>query len=115
MPWSYPDNVPDSMKYLKPSIQKKGISIANAILRNGGDEGIAISTGIKKAKQLHSKVKSFQKTASLNWATDAANSQMDVINQTKSINAAVVMPKLSKLHQPKSFNSNFSQIGKISA
>ena len=62
MPYSYKDgNIPESMKYLKPSIQKKGISIANAILRNGGSEGVAISTGIKKAKELHKK--KIEKTA----------------------------------------------------
>jgi uncharacterized protein YdaT len=52
MPWSYPDNVPISMKYFKPSIQKKAISIANAILKNGGSEGTAIATGIKRSKGL---------------------------------------------------------------
>jgi len=56
MPWSYPDNVPPSMKYFKPSIQKKAIRIANHVLETSGDEGMAISTGIKKAKQ-HSLIK----------------------------------------------------------
>jgi len=51
MPWSYPENVPESAKYLKPSIQKKVVAISNAILRNGGDEGVAISTAIKKSKE----------------------------------------------------------------
>lgn len=52
MPWSYKDgNVPDAVKFLKPSIQKKAISVANAILRNGGSEGIAIAKGIKVAKK----------------------------------------------------------------
>ena len=52
MPWSYPDNVPNAMIHFKPSIQKKAISIANAILKNGGQEGTAIATGIKKSKGL---------------------------------------------------------------
>ena len=71
MPWSYPDNVPDSMKYMKPSIQKKAISIANAVLRNGGEEGTAIATGIKGAKRMHDKKGSIVKVAAeqqKNWA-----------------------------------------------
>lgn len=55
MPWTYPSDVPDSMKYLKPSIQRKAVSIANAILRNGADEGTAIATAIKNAKKHHDK------------------------------------------------------------
>ena len=55
MPWEYPNNVPASARYLKPSIQRKVVAISNAILRNGGDEGMAISTAIKKAKELHKK------------------------------------------------------------
>ena len=60
MPWSYPDNPIDSAKFMKPSIQRKAISIANAILENGGNESTAIATGIKKAKELAT-VKSFKK------------------------------------------------------
>ena len=63
MPWSYPDNVPASMKYLKPSIQKKGIAIANHVLETTGDEGKAIAIGISKAKSVHDK-KSLVKLAS---------------------------------------------------
>lgn len=66
MPWSYPDNVPPSMKYFKPSIQKKAISIANHTLKNTGDEGISIATGIKKAK-LHHNSKSLVKLAMVRY------------------------------------------------
>jgi len=111
MPWSYPDNPPDSVKHFKPSIQKKTIAIANAILRNGGDEGVAIATGIKKAKELH--IKSFKKTASLNWADDAANSQMNVMHQTQAMNNAIMRPKMQKLQQPKSFKVNFASVGNV--
>lgn len=57
MPWSEHD-YPSSMKNLKPTVRKKAIEISNAILRNGSSEGIAIATGIKKAKA--SAVKSFK-------------------------------------------------------
>jgi len=62
MPWSYPDNVPASMKYLKPSIQKKAIAISNHVLQATGDEGKAIAIGISKAKSVHDK-KSLVKVA----------------------------------------------------
>lgn len=55
MPWQYPNNIPDSMKYLKPSIQKKAIAIANHVLDNTSDEGKAIAIGIAKAKKVHDK------------------------------------------------------------
>lgn len=115
MPWQYPSNVPDSMKYLKPSIQKKGISIANAILENGGSESIAIATGIKKAKELHSKAKSFKKTASLNWAADAAENQERVLAQTQAAGNTTVNALALKLTRPKSFRDNFSNIGRVIA
>ena len=113
MPWSYPDNIPDSVKFLKPSIQKKAINIANHVLESTGNEGMAIATGIKKAKQLH--IKTFKKTASFNWADDAANAQQNIMHQTQAMNNAVVQPKLKGLTQPKSFKTSFSHVGKISA
>ena len=51
MPWSM-DNIPPSMQHFKPEIQAKAIAIANAILKSGGSESVAIATGIKKAKQM---------------------------------------------------------------
>ena len=55
MPWQFPNDVPNSKKYLKPSIQKKAIAIANHILETTGDEGKAIAIGISKAKSVHDK------------------------------------------------------------
>lgn len=68
MPWQYPENVPPSMKYLKPSIQKKAIAIANHVLTNTGDEGKSIAIGIAKAKKVHDK-KGLVKLAASPWAT----------------------------------------------
>ena len=113
MPWSFPDNIPTSMKHFNPSIQKKAIAIANHVLESTGDEGMAIATGIKKAKQ--SAVKTFKKTASLNWADDAANAQMNIMHQTQGMNNAVVMPKIRKFHQPTSMRANFSSVGQINS
>jgi Skp family chaperone for outer membrane proteins len=64
MPWDYKSgNIPTSMKYLKPSIQKKAISIANHVLLSTGDEGKAIAVGISKAKSVHDKKGSLVKLA----------------------------------------------------
>jgi hypothetical protein len=52
MPWSEND-YPDSMKNLSPAVRKDAIEIANAILKDGGDDGVAIATGIKQAKKKH--------------------------------------------------------------
>ncbi len=52
MPWTDED-YPNSMKNLDPKIRSKAISIANAILKNGSKEGVAIATGIKKAKEMN--------------------------------------------------------------
>jgi hypothetical protein len=49
MPWTKTD-YPNSMKNLSPNRREKAISIANAILREGGDEGMAIATGISRSK-----------------------------------------------------------------
>ncbi len=50
MPWSK-DNYPDSMKSLPAKTRKKAIEIANAMLRDGEDEGKAIRVAIHQAKQ----------------------------------------------------------------
>jgi len=52
MPWDYKTNKPSAMKYLHPKIQRKAIAIANAMVETGSDDGIAIATGIKKAKHM---------------------------------------------------------------
>lgn len=50
MPWNK-KNYPVSMKNLPVAVRNKAIEIANAILEDGHtDEGIAIATGISRAK-----------------------------------------------------------------
>jgi len=50
MPWSK-GNYPDSMKNLPAAVRNKAVEIANAMLtERGADEGIAIATGISRAK-----------------------------------------------------------------
>ena len=49
MPWSSSD-FPSSMKKLSPEARRYAISIANGILKDGGEEGTAIATGISRAE-----------------------------------------------------------------
>lgn len=59
MPWSAND-YPTAMNSLSPEVRRKAIEIANAILKETGDEGKAIATGIAKAKELKGKKGSAQ-------------------------------------------------------
>jgi uncharacterized protein YdaT len=50
MPWpkgDYPPSYKNQPKYLR----EKAVEIANEILKESGDEGIAIATGLKKARE----------------------------------------------------------------
>ncbi|MCE0724037.1 MULTISPECIES: DUF2188 domain-containing protein [Legionella] len=50
MPWSKSD-YPDAMKNLSSSTREKAIEIANALLKEGYEEGRAISIAIDRAKK----------------------------------------------------------------
>jgi uncharacterized protein YdaT len=50
MPW-YNGNYPPSYKNQPEHIRNKATQIANEILEEDGDEGIAIATGLKKARE----------------------------------------------------------------
>ena len=50
MPWNE-DYYPTSMRNLDPAIRTKAIEIANALLEEGMDEGMAIRIAIAKAKE----------------------------------------------------------------
>ena len=50
MPWSM-NNLPESAKGLSDAQKTKFIGIANAMLKSGTDEGTAIATAMKKAKE----------------------------------------------------------------
>ncbi len=50
MPWpkgDYPPSYKNQPKYLR----EKAVEIANEVLKESGDEGIAIATGLKKARE----------------------------------------------------------------
>jgi uncharacterized protein YdaT len=57
MPW-YNGDYPPSYKNLPIDIREKAVDIANAILEESGDEGLAIATGVKRAKEMLKKDKS---------------------------------------------------------
>jgi hypothetical protein len=51
MPWT-PERPPLSMRKLPPKVRRKAVEIANALLREGTDEGKAIRIAIAKARAL---------------------------------------------------------------
>lgn len=50
MPWS-PEYFPASMRKLSEPVRLKAIEIANALLADGMDEGLAIRIAIAKSKE----------------------------------------------------------------
>jgi uncharacterized protein YdaT len=50
MPWTS-DYYPSSMRHLAPAVREKAIEIANALLAEQMDEGMAIRVAIARAKQ----------------------------------------------------------------
>jgi len=49
MPWT-PERPPTAMRRLAPEVRAKAVEIANALLREGRDEGSAIRIAIARAK-----------------------------------------------------------------
>jgi len=54
MPW-YNGDYPPSYKNQPLTLRQKAVEIANELLLNGADEGVAIATGLKRARQILSK------------------------------------------------------------
>lgn len=50
MPWTKGD-YPPSYKNQPKQIREKAVEIANEILKESGDEGLAIATGLSKARE----------------------------------------------------------------
>lgn len=50
MPW-YNGDYPPSYKNQPRNIREKAVEIANEILKDAGDEGLAIATGLRKARK----------------------------------------------------------------
>ncbi|WP_448702843.1 hypothetical protein ACFGVR_10860 [Mucilaginibacter sp. AW1-3] len=50
MPW-YNGDYPPSYKNQPPRLRAKAVEIANEIIQESGEEGIAIATGLKKARE----------------------------------------------------------------
>ena len=51
MPWPK-GAYPPSYKNLPVKLRNKAVEIANAILEESGDEGLAIATGLKRAREV---------------------------------------------------------------
>jgi uncharacterized protein YdaT len=50
MPW-YNGNYPPSYKNQPLKLRNKAVEIANALLQEGVSEGVAIATGLKRARE----------------------------------------------------------------
>jgi uncharacterized protein YdaT len=50
MPW-YNGDYPPSYKNQPEELREKAVEIANALLEEGTEEGIAIATGLKRARE----------------------------------------------------------------
>ena len=60
MPW-YNRDYPPSYKNQPIKIREKAVEIANALLEEGAPEGIAIATGLKRAREFFKKKKKNKK------------------------------------------------------
>jgi uncharacterized protein YdaT len=56
MPW-YNGDFPPSYKNQPVELRNKAVEIANELLINGAGEGVAIATGLKKAREFFAKEK----------------------------------------------------------
>jgi len=56
MPW-YNGDFPPSYKNQPIRLRKKAVEIANELLLHGASEGVAIATGLKRARQVFAKAK----------------------------------------------------------
>lgn len=56
MPW-YNGDYPPSYKNQPAKLREKAVEIANEVLAETGDEGLAIATGLKRARQHFKKEK----------------------------------------------------------
>jgi uncharacterized protein YdaT len=57
MPW-YNGNYPPSYKNQPIPLREKAVEIANQLLEQGADEGVAIATGLKRARLFFKKLQS---------------------------------------------------------
>ena len=62
MPW-YNGDFPPSYKNQPVKLRNKATEIANELLLNGAEEGIAIATGLKRAREFFAKEKENKKPA----------------------------------------------------
>nr|WP_294781087.1 hypothetical protein [uncultured Flavobacterium sp.] len=89
MPW-YNGDYPPSYKNQPQEVREKAVEIANALLQDGADEGTAIATGLKQARELLENHKSDQEDENL-------IQEFEENMKGKSMGEATDPSKLSKL------------------
>jgi uncharacterized protein YdaT len=60
MPW-YNGDFPPSYKNQPEPLRSKAVEIANELLLNGAPEGVAIATGLKRAREIFANYRRKQK------------------------------------------------------
>ncbi|MDQ0641123.1 uncharacterized protein YdaT [Pedobacter sp. W3I1] len=65
MPW-YNGDYPPSYKNQPAALREKAVEIANALLGEGMEEGVAIATGLKRAREHFEKEKDLDDDDSFN-------------------------------------------------
>lgn len=68
MPW-YNGDFPPSYKNQPVRLRNKAVEIANELLLNGAEEGVAIATGLKRAREFFAKKNEGKKTISVKSKT----------------------------------------------
>lgn len=89
MPW-YNGDYPPSYKNQPVELREKAVEIANALLLDGAEEGIAIATGLKQASEL---LENHKRDDENNLLNDELKQNM----KGKSIEEATDPSKLTKI------------------
>ncbi|WP_426485228.1 hypothetical protein [Flavobacterium sp. 2] len=89
MPW-YNGDYPPSYKNQSAELREKAVEIANALLLDGAEEGMAIATGLKQARELLKNYKS-------NDEDNLLNEKLKQNMKGKSIEEATDPSKLDKI------------------
>jgi len=85
MPW-YKGDYPPSYKNQPAEVREKAVEIANALLQDGAEEGTAIATGLKQARELLENHK--EKTDKTEIMETNKHTQQDKENTNENANSA---------------------------
>ncbi|TMI74278.1 MAG: hypothetical protein E6H09_04990 [Bacteroidetes bacterium] len=82
MPW-YNGDYPPSYKNQPPRLRAKATEIANTLLNEGMPEGIAIATGLKRARQFFTPKSKRQRPATAKNTATQAMENRNILSNNK--------------------------------